>query len=228
MTCVADVPVAGLLLMSALGGAALAARWVWRKARPAARPVGDALVTTIEWFPADGVGRLRGIARPIGEPLIAPLSGRPCVGYEAWVVDSPREEGAESVELFREVRWAPFILDDGTGRALIDLPGGPVEYLLGVVTTESGILDDPTAEEQAMLDRHRQAASAGFNRALTYRERAIGVDELVSVRGHGSREVDPSPSSARLGRAEPPTRLRLVGVRATPLAVSTIPADLND
>lgn len=224
----AAVPVVGLLVLSAIGAAGLAARWVWRKARPAARPVGDALVTTVEWFPANEVGRLRGIARPIGAPLVAPLSGRPCVGYEVWVVDSPRQEGEPSRELFREVRWAPFLLVDSSGEAVIDLAGGPVEYLMGLVTTESGILDDPTAEEQALLARHDERAGDVFNRALTYRERALGVDELVSVRGHGVREPDPSPAAARIGRGGPPTRLRLVGTGATPLAVSTVPADLND
>ena len=224
----ADVPVAGLLVLSAIGAVGYGARWVWRAARPAKRPVGDALVTTVEWFPGDEVGRLRGIARPIGAPLVAPLSGRSCVGYEVWVVDSPRDEGAPSRELFREARWAPFLLVDSSGAAVIDLAGGPVEYHLGVVTTESGILDEPTAEELALLARHGERPGDVFNRALTYREHALGVDELVSVRGHGVREPDPSPAAARIGRGAPPTRLRLVGTGATPLAVSTIPADLND
>ncbi len=222
----AGFPIAGFALLSAIGAAAYAARWVWRKARPAPRPVGDSLISTIEWFGDQEVGRIRGIARPLGEPLIAPLSGRTCVGYEVWVTE---HDGDDTTELVREVRWQPFLLDDGTGRAVIDPSVAPVEYLVGIVTTESGAFDDATAEERAVLARHGHAtAPGGDHRSLTYRERALEVGEMVSVRGHGLREVDPTPAAARLGRGAPPTRLRMVTTHATPLAVSTIPADLND
>lgn len=213
-----------LLLVS--GSVAVAARWVWRRTRAPHRPVGDALVTTVEWFPADDVGRLRGLAVPLGAPLRAPLTDRPCVGYELRISEHRNDE---TIELVHEVRWAPFLLDDGTGRALIDPSVAPVTWLVGAIVTQSGLADDATPAERALLARYRQAAEAGgFNRSLTYVERAITVGELVSVRGHGVREADPAPAAASLTRGAPPTRLRLVTTPATPLAISTVPADLTD
>ncbi len=218
---------APFVVLAVGAGVGFAARWAWRRARPGVQPVGASIVTTIEWFPDNDVGRLRGIVVPMTEQLVAPLTGRACVGYEVTISESANDEATEVV---RDVRWTTFALDDGTGRATIDLAVEPVTMLLGTVTTTSGLADDATTDERAVLARHRQLpeGSSGFNRSLTYRERAILVGELISVRGHGVREADPSPAAATLGRVGPPTRLRLVTTKTSTLAISALPADLND
>jgi hypothetical protein len=222
MALVSTALVAALL---GLGGVAL--RRVWRRGR-APRPLGaEQLVTSVEWFPAGDVGRLRGVVVATGEPLVAPLTGRVCVGYELIVTEYADEA---TTELIRDVRWASFALDDGTGRALIDLTVEPVTLTLGTIRTSSGFGDDATVGERAVLARHQHHPDHGgvMNRNLTYRERAIVVGELISVRGVGVREADPSPVAATLGRGAPPTRLRLVSTGAIPLTISALPADLSD
>ena len=68
-----------------------------------------------------GYVELQGLAQPRADRLQAPLSGRPCVWYR-YRVEERRGHG-------RNARWVmveegdggqPFLLDDGTGRCLVD------------------------------------------------------------------------------------------------------------
>ncbi|MDQ3366305.1 MAG: hypothetical protein M3680_12845 [Myxococcota bacterium] len=71
---------------------------------------------------ARGPRRIAGMVVAIGDPLIAPLSGRACVFHETRVV---RVVGLGldpwdlDYEVAVEKRGVPFLIDDGTGRALI-------------------------------------------------------------------------------------------------------------
>ena len=223
------VPVLGFLALGGIAAAIAMARMIKRTARPTTSAAGARTVTPVEWFAEGEVGRVRGIVVADGPTYVGPLSGRTCVGYELTVrLGAPGADDAEYAEVIREVRWHPFAIDDGTGRALVRFEGD-AHLTLGVVATEAGGADAVEADERAILDRHQQPALRhGRTPELRFRERAIAVGELISVTGRGVREADPSPRAAHLGRGAPPTRLVLHPTAGQPLVLSTDPGDLND
>lgn len=220
MDGMASVPELGVM---ALGGAAAAlyvGRMVLRTVAPRRGAMAGASVVAIEWFPDGEVGRVLGVAAALGPPLVAPLTGRPCVGYQLEVVSSDDDDRAV---LVREAAWRPFEVADPTGRALVRCDGDDAVLDLPTVITSSGLGDDAEDAERAILARHGHHAGS---RALSYRERAIVVGELVSVRGVGVRERAVSPAVVDLGRGPPPSQLVLATSPQQRLAISTRPSDL--
>lgn len=72
---------------------------------------------------AMGTVEIKGDAVPAGETFEAPLSTAECVGYRYVIEelqDDPDDEGSEWNTVHTERRMAPFRLDDGTGRVLVD------------------------------------------------------------------------------------------------------------
>jgi len=89
-----------------------------------------------------------------------------------------------------------FVIDDGTGRAIIDPTGARVAVDIDM-TTRSGTFDDATPVEEQFLIRHGLRASGWmFNRTLRYREGVIEVGGTHAVKGPGV----PQPDSAGLGK----------------------------
>ncbi|MEJ7603241.1 MAG: GIDE domain-containing protein [Kofleriaceae bacterium] len=169
-------------------------------------------------LPEDAPGRAVGAARPTGEPLRAPLSGRPCIYYVAVVEELHGKQWKETV---REERGVPFVLDDGSGRALVDPTGAEVE--LDIDTTgASGTLDDASPAEPALLARHgRVSRGKLFNHSVKYREAIIAIGETVAVLGCAVREPDPGvPPTGEGYRQGPATRVRLTGAGKFPLRIS--------
>jgi hypothetical protein len=78
-------------------------------------------------LPEDTHGRVIGQARALGEQLQGPLTGRPCVYYIA-MVEEQRSTGRSTHwrTVAQETRGVPFILEDGTGRAIVDPNGAQV------------------------------------------------------------------------------------------------------
>lgn len=169
--------------------------------------------------------RLDGVVQP-GATVIAPLTGRPCVCYEAvideWVSSGKSGRWRNRV---RELQGVVFAIDDGTGRALIDPTRAAVDVELDR-TTQSGTFDDPTPIEQAFLARHGLAATTwGFNKRLRYREGAIEIGETIAASGVALREPDPDAVGRITGyRDGPPTRVRLGASREHPIRLSDAPA----
>jgi hypothetical protein len=171
-------------------------------------------------LPESTPGRVVGIAQALNETLTSPLSGRACVYYEVKVITN---SGGPGVKVLHERRGVPFVLLDGEVRAIVD----PRHAELAVdvdVHTASGIFDDPTSAEAALLARHRQRGTGWiFNKVLRYEEAVIAIGETIAVFGTGVREPDPeaAPSSYR---GELPTRIRLSGSRRFPLLISDKPS----
>lgn len=220
MVAMASVPVLGFMALSSAAAALYVGRMVLRTVAPRRGAMAGASVTAIEWFAEGDVGRVVGVTVAIGPVLTAPLTGRACVGYQLEVVSSDDDDRAV---LVREDAWRSFEVADATGRALVRCDGDDALLDLPTVITSSGLGDPADAAEQALLARHGHVAGA---RALSYRERAIVVGELVSVRGLGVRERDPSPAVVDLGRGPPPTQLVLASSPSARLAISTRPRDL--
>lgn len=165
--------------------------------------------------------RVDGTVLP-GETLVAPLTGRPCVVYEAVVEEwVNRGKTGSWRQRIREVRGVPFLIDDGTGHALVDPTGARLDVKIDL-TTRSGTFDAPTPIEKAFLDRHGMSGEGWlFNKKLRYREGVFAVGERVAAMGRPVREPDRDAASRVHGyRGDLPTRLRLGGSADHPILLS--------
>jgi hypothetical protein len=164
-------------------------------------------------------GRVIGEAFPLDETLTAPLTGRPCVYYLA-IVEERTPTDKSPKPFVEEIRSVPFVLTDGTGRAVVDPRGAKMAIDFDSRTT-SGMFDDATKIEAGFLERHHRASrGALFNKGLVYMEAIIHVGERIAVLGEGVREPDPDVPPTAEYRGEQPTRLRMTGTRRAPLVIS--------
>ena len=135
--------------------------------------------------------RIDGRVSYLAEPLSSPISGRTCAGY--YVVVKEHRGKAGWVPLVREQRQRDFTVEDRTGRAIVQVKGAKIAVHQDE-HTETGYLDEPTAEARKLLFRHGQKAEGFiFSRKLRYEEGVIEEGELVAVRGRAVWEPDPNP-----------------------------------
>lgn len=208
-----------VVLICFLGAVPLGiATWYWSGPARIRRKLRSAPRVSIAEAPEGEVVRIDGRVTE-GEALEAPLTGRRCVYYVA-VVEEKGDAG-DWMELARESRGVRFMVEDGTGRAIIDPEGARIDVDLDS-TTQSGTTDDPTPREAAFLVRHRlKGAGLFFNRTLRYREGVFEIGEPIAVMCQPVREPDPDAASRTAGyRDLPPTRLRVGGSPAHPILLS--------
>lgn len=212
----------GLIFLLVLGGIVAAivvcALAVTPKGARIKRLLRDTPRFAIAELPEDTPGRAVGAARPVGAPVIAPLTGRPCIYYVATVEEL---HGKQWKETIREERGVPFVLDDGSGHALVDPTGAEVALDIDSKGA-SGTLDDPSPTEQAFLARHGRVGQGKlFNHSVKYREAIIAIGETVAVLGCAVREPDPGvPPTGEGYREGPATRVRLTSAEKFPLRIS--------
>jgi len=195
----------------------------------------EAPAQPIAELPEDTPGRVIGITQPHGEPLTAPLSGRPCVYYAARVERLPTPDATEQLAsnapppadgepasgatrwllVASETRSAAFVIQDESGRALIEPTAAKVE-LSGAEPVELD-LAALTARQREFLAQH-QVIEPGVR--LRYSEAIIAVGEAIAVVGSGMREPDPDAAPTDDYRGDPPTRLRLTSSAKRPLFIS--------
>ncbi len=138
----------------------------------------------VNTFPSAGPGRLQGRAIPFNKTISAPLSERPCV---AWYVKIEEHSGGNrgSWRTVLELEEnTTFFLDDGTGRALIDI--GSVKMALDKdARFRSGTFDDATPQLEAFLNQYGRKSTGyfGFNKSMRYREGIIEPNEEVIASG---------------------------------------------
>lgn len=212
----------GLFGATVLGGAALA--WYFSDAQKVRRQLRRAPVKSIGQVGDDELAKVVGRVRPLGESLSAPLTGRPCVYFVAIVQErQKRRNSSHWRTIAREERCVPFVLEDDTGRAIVEATAARAALDVDSHST-SGVLDDPTDAQRAFLARHGQSATGLiFNRRLRYREAVIEDGEIVAVLGAGTREPDPDAAPTDGYRGAAPTRLRLTSSRKYPLVISDDP-----
>jgi hypothetical protein len=190
------------------------------------RAIRKAPRTLIADFPEHGAAKIVGTVRLLDESIPAPLTKRDCAYYET-TVEEHRRRGKHSrwVTIIRESGGVPFLLEDSSGRALVDPRGARVALVVDN-KSRSGTFDDATAEEEEFLQRHNRQSKGWFlNRSLRYREGVLEIGETVTVFGAGVREADPDGAGQAGGYRElPPTRIRLGGSSKSALMISDDPS----
>jgi hypothetical protein len=217
-----------VVLAIAAGVAIVAASLVYNEKARIRRQLRAALRVDIAELREGRTGRVVGKVGD-GETLQAPFTQRSCVFYEA-TVEELRSSGKTGSwrQVVREARGVPFVLDDGTGRAIIDPNGARVDVDIDM-TTRSGTFDDATPVEEQFLTRHGLRSTGWmFNKSLRYREGVIEIGETIAVMGQGVRVPDPDAVGKVGGyRSGPPTRLRLGGSPRHPILLSDAPDTLK-
>src|SRR5262249_37502511 len=115
----------------------------------------------------------------------------------------------------------PFMVEDGSGRALVD-PTGAEVVLNFDGESSSGTFHDADARQEAFLAKHGRTSKGWiFNRGLRYREAMIEAGETIAIVGSAVREPDPDAPPEEAYRGPPKTRLRLTSSTRFPLLIST-------
>jgi hypothetical protein len=176
-------------------------------------------------LPESQVGCTVGRTRPLEQtPMLeAPLTGRPCLFY---LVEVELQAGRNWRLIARERSPLPFIIQDGTGRAVIE----PAEARLDIAFDfVDYVWNNPRQREHAFLLRVQPTiVGVLFTNQVRFREAIIGVDELVSVLGAGVREADPLAPPTESYRGEPKTRLRFSSAPDAELLVSAAKETIVD
>ncbi len=133
--------------------------------------------------------------------LDAPLSQRRCVAFRV-LVETRRQSGKSShwVKTIDEHSEVDFILEDETGRARVEAPGG--EFLIVLDHSESsGFLNDATPELEEFLTArgHTSTSFIGMNKTMRYREGALELGEQIAVVGLARWEDDPEAGAVDAG-----------------------------
>lgn len=178
--------------------------------------------TRIAEMTDDMRGKVVGTARAVGELLEAPLSKRPCIAYAVTVLEHSRHSGGK----IHETRCASFVLEDGSGRALVDATDAHIA-ITGGGNVQSGSLDDPSMAAELFLQRHGRHAYDGAITRRLYREAVVFDGDRIAVLGAGTREPDPDAQPTAEYRGDQPTRLRLTSSPKHPLVISDDPTVLD-
>jgi hypothetical protein len=188
-----------------VGGAIV--RALGRRAR-IRRKLEDTRQFSIRDLPPRRIGRLAGMVVPVGRPLIAPLSGRACVYYRTCVeelsdgVVAQATGGTSRKTIIDQTQVMPFVIDDGTGDALVDVSRTEVLVDRDVDDTRTG-RGEMTPNQLALLERHDVAARGLiFDKTLAFTESIIEVGERIAAVGVGV----PEPPRAREPGTDDPYR----------------------
>lgn len=181
-------------------------------------------------FPHGALGRVAGELELVEGELTAPLTGRRCAAYEV-VVEELR--GAGSRRVVQEIKAVPFVVDDGTGRALVHPEHADFAITADVDDEEAGVLVDPTPRQRDFLVRSGHASLAAHNSltVLRFHEGVLAPGERVAVVGRGVVSIDPSASAEHSGGYRAPagaTMVTLASDSRTPLYVSDHPSLLPE
>jgi hypothetical protein len=181
-------------------------------------------------LPAHTVGRVVGNVRVLGQPLRAPLSGRSCVYYTIKVEDLvlvgvPPEGGVARRLLFAEETGVPFIIEDDSGRAIID-PTGALVTLVFDHESEISIGAAATPEQAALLVRHAFKTER-CDSPLYFSEGIVESVKRIAVLGSGIRDHDSERTVQSAYRDAPPTMLRLTSTVRNALLISDDPATME-
>jgi len=160
--------------------------------------------------------RIVGTVRAL-DTCAAPITGRACVYWQVIVSayqpskDSDGNDTSGYQSVLSRGEGSPFLVEDASGRALVD----PQDATVSLVHDVRDTGDERTS---MFLARHGVSA-AGQN--LRYSEAVIAPGEVIAVAGAGVRE--PDPEAAGGGYRDAPTRLRIAASPRVPLLISDRP-----
>jgi hypothetical protein len=167
-----------------------------------------------------GPVKIVGALRLIDEPLRAPLSGRACAFWDVTISAQQRgDEGTRTRDIFFRRMTSDFLVDDGTGTALVKCP--PNAHLDFAIAGYHDASDFGAREAQLerFLSDHGYIPGPSDGGLRRHFERALVSGERVAVYGHGHREPDPDPEATGGTYRERPTRL-VIGPLDTRLCLS--------
>ncbi len=163
--------------------------WFFRRDARIRRAIKKLPVTKVKDFADGTIGRVVGQVRVIDETT-APMSGRPCAQYHL-IVKQRRSSGRSShwVTLVDEQRVVDFVVEDGSGRAVVNTVGAKAAVVKDA-KARSGTFNSATPELEALLARHGHDSTGflGFNKTIRYKEGVIEEGETVAVCGRGRIE----------------------------------------
>ncbi|MBP9204627.1 MAG: hypothetical protein KBG28_11725 [Kofleriaceae bacterium] len=173
-------------------------------------------------------GRLVGVAEVVDGTLTSPVTGRPCVFYQATIEELVSTgKSSQWRQRAHERRGVVFALRDETGRALVDAATARIALTIDG-RSQSGVFDDATAAEQAFLARHGMSSSGWFlNKRLRYHEAVIEPGERIAVLGRGEAEPDPDGATGGGYREGPALRVVITGTAKAPVLLSDHPDALR-
>lgn len=169
------------------------------------------------------LAKLCGTLRGVEQPVVGPLSKRPCAYYRTTV---EQKKGSGNSSHWRTIIDESdfvqrFWIEDGTGRALVELV-----YPMVVLTMDnsfsSGFLDDATPDLEEFLARHGESSEGWvFNKTLRYKEGLLEEGEKVAVFGLCRWEPDPDPAAASgAGFRQQAMRLKVIAPQDNQLLLS--------
>ncbi|MBV8756188.1 MAG: hypothetical protein JO257_02865 [Deltaproteobacteria bacterium] len=198
--------------------------WYFSESAKIKRELKSAPRMSLRELPESKRARVVGAAQPLERTLEAPLTGRTCMYYVV-TVEQHHSTGRSSYwkQIIKEEAGVPFVLDDGTGRAIVDPRSARVALDVDG-KGDSGTFDEPNERETAFLQRHGTTGQGWiFNKRLRYREAIIELGERVAILGEGVREPDPDAPPADAYRGDQPTRVRMTSSARFPLLISDSP-----
>lgn len=146
----------------------------------------------------DWVGWVRGTL--VGDaPLVSPLSQRPCAYYKVVV---ERAHPTSSERIAYEARGQSFMIEDESGRALVD----PEPALVEVDYDRQLEIDGKARLPQPVVELLRRFQLVGEQ--VIVREGVLAIGEVIVVHGRMVSEVDVDLESDRRGEPRP-RRLRV-------------------
>jgi hypothetical protein len=166
-------------------------------------------------------GRICGRVMPFREigVLRAPVTRRSCVMYLVHIEVTFRGHRQQ----YGERHGVAFVVDDAGERAVIDPAHARVRIRYDQVSARFGSAS-MTAEERALVQRLRipvELPDAQPPPYFVFQEARLEPGAPVTVCGAGIREADPQHvEHSGMYRGEPQTRLRIVGSRTNPIALS--------
>jgi hypothetical protein len=217
------VGVGAIFIIMLVGGGIVGASLYFSRGARLKRTLRNAPRLSIKDVSEREPAKIVGTLAYLGESLISPLTGRSCAYYEIHVeqYESGANDDGHWRTIIRESLGQDFMLEDGTGRAIINPVGAQLALTIDS-HSKSGSFDDPTDLERNYLISHGQEGKGWvFNKRIRYREGILEADESVAVLGRGVKEPDPDGVDQAGGyRSAPPMRLRMRGSQKTPLLIS--------
>jgi len=142
--------------------------------------------------------RVLGTVREHHPVIESGMTGRPCVFYRVQVTGT--EPGKTTLKpLIDESRGVPFLVEDESGRAIVDPMDARVDLVADAWSDERSF-DGPTPRTDALLARHGFGAlSQAWRSNLRMRESIIVVGDRLTLVGFGVREGDPTTGMYREG-----------------------------
>lgn len=158
-------------------------------------------------------GFVRVVGRIVdGGSLVAPITGRTCVSFDA-VILRPAAGGPQIVT--RGMRGTPFVVDDGTGKILVDPRGAYIQVVYD--HSEVGPLDLAKVSDPEFVAEVDRASELRFDEGVLTIGEQVSVTGLVTAVGDGDEA-----GYRRLAT----TGLRLTGAPDRPAVVSERDGDL--